>query len=97
MTSPVVIEIPPPPPPPPPVEKVLGMVKTADPMKWWRKWSTKLAGLAVVLDGVALAFMAGPPEWRAGFPASYGVGLLVASMIVKGLIPLATSVKQPQP
>lgn len=85
----------PPPPPPPPEKKVLGIFPaTADASQWRRKWSTKLAGVAVMLDAAALAFMAGPEEWRAAFPASVGVALLVVSMLAKGLIPIATSIQQ---
>lgn len=92
----IIVPLPKPPPPPPPA-KLLGFAKTADPLPWWRKWSTKLAAIALSLDAAALAFVAGPPEWRAGFPVAFGVGLLVASMVVKGLIPFATSIRQPQP
>lgn len=67
---------------------------TRDAACWFRKWSTGLAALSLVLDAVVLGFIAGPPEWRAGFPVSFGVGILIASMAVKGLIPLATSVQQ---
>jgi hypothetical protein len=81
--------------PPPPPKKILGVFPaTADARQWRRKWSTKLAGLAVMLDAAVLAFMAGPEEWRAGFPIWAGVGLLVLSMAVKALIPLATSIQQ---
>lgn len=67
---------------------------TATAGKWYLKWSTWLAALALALDGAAAAFMAGPPEWKAGFPPALGLWLLMAGMGVKALIPVATSVAQ---
>ncbi len=70
---------------------------TALTFPWWRKWSTWLAYVAIALDGSAVYFIAAPEEWKAAFPASFGFYLLTAGMILKGLIPLATSIRQKQP
>ncbi len=89
---------PPPPPPPPPVEKILGIFPaTKDAHLVWRKWSTWLAYAAIALDGAAVYFIAAPPEWKAAFPPTFGFYLLTAGMILKGLIPLATSIQQKAP
>lgn len=85
------------PPPPPPQQKLLGLPRTADSHLWARKWSTWLAVVGLMLDGAAGYFLLAPPEWRAGFPVSWGVGLLAAGMACKALIPLATSVRQAAP
>ena len=94
----IIQKLPPdPPPPPPPPRKLLGRELTPDAGRWASKWSTQLAVLALGLDAVVAAFIAGPPEWRAGFPVAAGVGLLILSMVAKGLIPLATSLQQRKP
>lgn len=80
---------------PNPPKKVLGIFPaTKDAHLWRRKWSTWLAGVAIVLDNAAVYFIAAPPEWKAGFPQAYGFALLAIGMIVKGVIPLATSIQQ---
>ncbi len=75
-------------------DKLLGFHKTADAHMWWRKWSTWLAGAAIAMDSAALYFVSAPPEWRAAFPPQFGFYLLTAGMVLKALIPLATSVRQ---
>lgn len=75
-------------------DKLLGLPKTADAHLWRQKWSTWLAGAAIALDNAAIYFIAAPPEWKAGFPVSVGFGLLGLGMVLKALIPLATSVRQ---
>ena len=89
-----------PPPPPPPPQRILGIfTATKDARYWRRKWSTWLAAAAIALDGAAAYFIAAPDEWRAALPASAGMVLLAAGMVLKALIPLATSIQQkaPQP
>lgn len=77
---------------------VLGIFPaTKDAHLVWRKWSTWLAYAAIALDGAAVFFMAAPPEWKAAFPPTLGFYLLTAGMILKGLIPLATSIQQKAP
>ena len=77
-----------------PPKKVLGVPLTPDAQHWARKWSTHLAALSLSLKGATVAFIAGPPEWRAGFPVWAGVALLFAAMAVEALIPVATSIQQ---
>lgn len=73
---------------------ILGMPATKDAHLVLWKWSTWLTGIAIVLDNAAIYFIAAPPEWKAGFPASVGYALLLIGMVSKGLIPLATSIQQ---
>ena len=77
-----------------PPKKVLGLTLAVDAQHWARKWSTWLAMAALAFDGAGLTFMAAPGEWRAAFPASAGVALLIIGMAAKALIPVATSIQQ---
>ena len=97
MSTPIVIGPPPPPPPPPPRQTLLGLPRTSDSHLWARKWSTWLAVAGLMLDSAAGYFLIAPPEWRSGFPVGWGVGMLVAGMACKALIPLATSIQQKAP
>ena len=80
--------------PPPKRPKLLGLPTTADAHLWARKWSTWLAMADLSLKSAGAAFVMGPAEWRAGFPAYLGVALLIASMLVSALTPAATSIQQ---
>lgn len=82
------------PPVPPKRPKLFGLAATADAHLWARKWSTQLAVLDLSLKAAGTAFVMGPAEWREGFPAYLGVYLLVGSMLVSALIPIATSIQQ---
>lgn len=81
-----------------PKETVLGIFPaTKDAHLVWRKWSTWMAYAAIALDGAAVYFIAAPAEWKAAFPPALGFYLLTAGMVLKGLIPLATSIQQKAP
>lgn len=78
-------------------DKLLGLPKTADAHMWRQKWSTRLAALSFSLKAAMVVFVAGPDEWRAGFPVWAGVAILGTAMAIEALIPLATSIKQKVP
>lgn len=81
-----------------PPKKILGILPaTPDAHLWKRKMSTWLAAASLSLKAATLVFVAGPSEWRAGFPVWAGVALLVSAMVIEALIPLATSVQQKAP
>ncbi len=59
-----------------------------------KRFSTLLAAIAAGSTAAGAAFVIGPAEWRAAFPAEAGQWLLGAGVAAALLTPIATSFKQ---
>ena len=80
-----------------PPKKVLGFVLTADPMKWWRKWSTWCGWLAAGCVGSLGFYAMAPARAQALVPDSALVVVMVIGMRSGFAVAVATKIRQPQP
>lgn len=60
-----------------------------------RRISTWLATVSAMTGAAAAAFVLLPGQWQATFPLWAGQALAVTAVVSAGLVPLATSFRQP--
>lgn len=81
-------------------DKILGIFpKTADPMKWWQKWSTWFGWISAGCVGAFGFYALSPERAQNAVPDAILIGIMVLGMGSGFAVAVATAIRQkaPQP